>query len=75
MKNNIQKDLEKGFKNGLMYNSQPACLCSGLRRRNAGLCLRCEIKNIPHTNPALESDMYDNGLMTMKTAILRLLEQ
>ena len=61
-------DIEKG-------KAVPACLCAGLRRRNAGLCLKCEVKNIPHTNPVLESDMYDNGLMTMKTAVLRLLEQ
>ena len=52
-----------------------ACLCAGLRRRNAGLCLKCEVKRMHDTFPNLELDAYDDGYKHAKQDFLRLLEQ
>jgi hypothetical protein len=54
---------------------QPACLCAGLRRRNAGLCLKCEIERWPTEFPQFESDAFDAGYRRAKQDFLRLLEQ
>ena len=61
-------DIEKG-------KAVPACLCAGLRRRNAGLCLKCEVKRMHDTFPNLELDAYDDGYKHAKQDFLRLLEQ
>jgi hypothetical protein len=61
-------DIEKG-------KAVPACLCSGLRRRNAWLCLKCEVKRMHDTFPNLELDAYDDGYKHAKQDFLRLLEQ
>ena len=55
--------------------ASPACLCAGLRRRNAVLCLKCEIEMMPDTFPELENDSFDIGFQKAKNHILRLLEQ
>jgi hypothetical protein len=57
-----------------------ACLCAGLRRRNAGLCLKCEISLMPVPEMdndlfKMESDLFDAGFIKAKNDILRLLEQ
>ena len=49
-----------------------ACLCAGLRRRNAGLCLKCEIALMPE--PDIKTYYY-LGYRKAKNDILRLLEQ
>jgi hypothetical protein len=56
-------------------NTKPMCLCSGLRRRNAGLCLKCEIERWPTEFPQFESDAFDAGYRRAKQDFLRLLEQ
>ena len=66
-------DIEKG-------KAVPACLCAGLRRRNAGLCLKCEISLMPVPEMdndlfKMESDLFDAGFIKAKNDILRLLEQ
>ena len=53
-------------------NTKPMCLCSGLRRRNAGLCLKCEIERLPE--PDIKTYYY-LGYRKAKNDILRLLEQ
>jgi hypothetical protein len=53
-------------------NTKPMCLCSGLRRRNAGLCLKCEVSMLQ--NPFVEVN-YEFGYERAKNDILRLLEQ
>jgi hypothetical protein len=52
-----------------------ACLCAGLRRRNAGLCLKCEVKRLPTEFPDVESDDFDLGALTFRDSVLELLEQ
>ena len=52
-----------------------ACLCAGLRRRNAGLCLKCEIERWPTEFPQFESDAFDAGYRRAKQDFLRLLEK
>ena len=54
-----------------------ACLCAGLRRRNAGLCLKCEIAFLPTDFPdrfAERDYSYEKGYKDAKNDILRLLE-
>ena len=52
-------------------NTKPMCLCSGLRRRNAGLCLKCEIERLPE--PDIKTYYY-LGYRKAKNDVLRLLE-
>ena len=64
-----------------------ACLCAGLRRRNAGLCLKCEVKqlafkmNVGDYLPKVKAwhggydRPFDDGYTQAKNDILRLLEQ
>jgi hypothetical protein len=56
-------------------NTKPqlTCLCAGLRRRNATLCLKCEISMMPDTFKELESDAYDAGYHQAKNDIIDLI--
>ena len=55
-----------------------ACLCAGLRRRNAGLCLKCEISMMSDMSPEHKQESicsFYRGYDKAKNDVLRLLEQ
>ena len=48
-------------------STQPACLCAGLRRRNAWLCLKCEIERLPTEFPDVESNDFERVITDHKS--------
>lgn len=58
-------------------NTKPqlACLCAGLRRRNAPQCLKCEIAMMLDTFPEKEDDSFDAGYHQAKNDIIELLNE